>query len=324
MKRENTSVLIGFGGDTMLGRLVNKKISQAGYTYPWGDLLPLLKETDLNILNLETALTNSERKVEKVFNFKADPDKVEVLVQGKIDIVNLANNHVLDFSEEGLRETLEVLDKAGIKHVGAGINEQEASRPVILKIKGVRIAILGYTDNEPEWIAGSAPGINFVEVGDLDRLKKDLGKLKGLADFIIVSYHWGPNMREKPVKNFIEFAHALIDMGVDVIHGHSAHIFQGVETYQNGLIMYDTGEFIDDYAVDAYLRNDLSFFFLCEVGISGLRKLKLIPLRIRNMQVNIAGREDRSWSIERMKELSAELGTNFLEMEELQLDLSEI
>lgn len=305
----------------MLGRLVNRKITDAGYTYPWGDVLPLLEETALNIVNLETAITRSNRKVEKVFNFKADPDKVEVLVQGKIDIVNLANNHVLDFSEQGLRETLQVLDKAGIKHVGAGLNAQEAAQPVIIERNGINIGVLGYTDNEPDWKAGSAPGINYVEVGEVDRVRADVLKLKPKTDIIIVSYHWGPNMREKPVKSFIDFAHELLEMGVHIIHGHSAHIFQGVETYKDGLIMYDTGEFVDDYAVDAYLRNDLSFLFLCELNSSGLRKLKLIPLRIGNMQVNIAKGEDRSWSIERMKDLSSQLGTNFPEREELELDL---
>lgn len=74
------TALIGFGGDTMLGRLVNKHISETSYDYPWGNVLPLLNKTDLNIINLETTLTTSNVEIPKVFNFKADPDKGKSVV----------------------------------------------------------------------------------------------------------------------------------------------------------------------------------------------------------------------------------------------------
>ncbi|MBN1401278.1 MAG: CapA family protein, partial [Anaerolineae bacterium] len=111
---------------------MNDTISTAGYAYPWGDVLDLLKHTDMNIINLETTLTNSTKAVPKVFHFKADPDRIQTLREARIDVCNLANNHILDYSAEGLIETVSVLDAAGIEHVGAGLNAAHAARPVII------------------------------------------------------------------------------------------------------------------------------------------------------------------------------------------------
>lgn len=308
---------IGLMGDVMVGRLVNEKLAHVQPDYIWGDLLPLLGANDLNLINLEAALTLSDQIVPKVFNFKADPDRDVSLQKGSIHIANLANNHVLDFSEEGLLDTLKILDEAGIKHVGAGKNSQEASAPVILEIKQTKLGFLGCTDNEPSWAASPfKPGINYLEVGDLTSIEKAIKHLRPLVDLLILSIHWGPNMRERPPQEFVDFAHALIDLGVDLIHGHSAHIFQGVEVYQGKIILYDTGDFIDDYAVDPYLRNDRSFLFLIECSDEKIQRLTLIPTLISHFQVNRAKGKEAQESIARMIKLSKEMGTIFNESEE--------
>lgn len=317
---QQNKVLIGFAGDTMLGRLVNQKISATSYHYPWGNVLPLLKKTDLNIINLETTLTISDKKVSKVFNFKADPDKVKTLQEGRIDVVTIANNHILDYDEEGLLETIQILDKTGIKRVGAGKNAKEAIKPAIVIVKGGTIGILGYTDNEPGWKAASQPGTNYIKIGDINTVKNDVEQIKNKVDVLIVSIHWGPNMQENPSEQFITFAHQMIDIGVNIIHGHSAHIFQGIELYKNGLILYDTGDFVDDYAVDPYLRNDRTFLFLCEVGKQGVKGLRLLPLLIDRMQVNLAKGTDYDRCIERMQRLSAVFGTDISKSGEVSMN----
>lgn len=119
----------------MLGRLVNQSISHHGYNHVWGNLLPFLQEQDITLMNLETTLTKSKVKVPKVFNFKASPDKVHCLTNANVTIVNIANNHILDFEKEGLLETIQVLDDAGIAHVGAGSNCELARKSVILERK---------------------------------------------------------------------------------------------------------------------------------------------------------------------------------------------
>lgn len=317
-------MIIGFTGDMMLGRLVNERIDGTGYAYPWGNTLPLMKAHDLNIINLETTLTFSRRKVPKVFNFKADPDRVQCLTEAKIDVANLANNHILDFDVEGMTETIRMLDEAGIKHVGAGKNGKEAKSPVIIVKEGIRIGIVGMTDNEPGWkAANEKPGTNFVEVGNLSEANPQLQNIRNAVDVLILTIHWGPNKREFPNGRFIHFAHELIESGVDILHGHSAHVFQGIEVYKEKLILYDTGDFIDDYAVDPYLRNDYSFLYEVELEKNRIRKLTLIPVVISNMQVNKAVGKDFQSIVSKLKFRSAVFKTVFKETEkELELAIS--
>lgn len=310
-------VVIGLMGDVMLGRLVDREVGKKGYAYVWGDMLGRLRETDINIMNLETTLTKSTKKVAKVFNFKAQPDRVQCLVEARIDVCNLANNHILDFSREGLIETIATLDVAGIKHVGAGENEKEASEAVIIDKKGVRVGVIGFTDNEPVWRAkGDKRGTNYVQVGDIEKVKKQIESLRGKADVLVLTMHWGPNMRQRPSRGFRDFARKVIDSGVDIFHGHSAHIFQGIEVYKGKLILYDTGDFVDDYAVDRSLRNDESFLYLVEVDKGGIKKVELAPVLISEMQVNRAKGRNYERIVGKMRRLSKEFGTRIIKTEQ--------
>lgn len=309
-QKNKNHVLIGFAGDVMIGRLVNDIIEKKGYSYPWGNSLSMLAQTDIRIINLETTLTSHTQKNPKVFNFKALPDRVKTLQSAHIDIVNLANNHSLDFKKEGLAETIATLDSAGILHVGAGADIQHARKPVILTKHGIKIGIIGYTDNEPTWKATEdTPGINYIHVGDVQNIAQQIHSLRPLVDIVIVTSHWGPNMQQVPSPDFIEFAHAIIDNGADIIHGHSSHIFQGIEIYKNKVIMYDTGDFIDDYAVDPQLRNDQSLFFAINVTKNGPTSITLTPVIINNMQVNIADHTDKKEIIHRIQKLSHQFNT---------------
>ena len=313
-KQESSeSITISFCGDVMLGRLVNEIMEDKDPQYPWGNTLPLLKQMDLRIINLETTLTNYTEKNPKVFNFRALPERVSILKAAQIDLVNLANNHILDFKEPGLFETIETLNNAGIYHVGAGVNDLEAGKPIIITKNDIRIGVIGYTDNEPTWKAApNIIGTNYIEIGNqsaLEKVKTHIASLRSNVDILIITIHWGPNMKQKPSAEFIEWAHAIIDAGADIIHGHSAHIFQGIELYNNKIIMYDTGDFIDDYAVDPLLRNDQSFLFTVTVNKNGPQFIKLYPVLIDTMQVNQAIGKDKKEIIEKMKRLSLELGT---------------
>lgn len=309
-KKRKNNMIIGFTGDVMIGRLVNQVISEKGYSYPWGNILQLLHKNDLNIINLETTLTKSEKKVTKVFNFKSDPDKVQTLIEGKIDVVNLANNHILDFNQEGFFETLKILEQKNIKYVGVGKNIDEARKPIIIKKDKTKIGIIGYTDNEPGWIATKTkPGINYIEVGNIEKVINDIKDIKTQVDLLILSIHWGPNKIERPTKEFINFAHQMIDAGVDIIHGHSAHIFQGIEIYKNKIIMYNTGDFVDDYMVYPDLRNDHSFLFRVKIINSKIKNIELVPVIISNMQVNLAKENEAQEILNRMKMLCSEFKT---------------
>ena len=313
-------VILSLAGDTMLGRLVNEAILKNGYRYPWGNTIPLLQQADLRIVNLENTFTSNTQKVPKVFNFKSDPRNVQALKQAHIDVVSLANNHSKDFGDDGLLDTLQALHKKSIKTVGAGKNIRDARAPVIIKKNGIKIGIIGATDNEPGWIATrNNPGINYFTVHNLDFLLADIKKLKKRADIVIVSLHWGPNMRERPTQPYIDAAHKIIDAGADIIHGHSSHNFQGIELYKNKLILYDVGDFVDDYRVDPRLRNDWSFLFFITVAKDGIKQAQLIPTKIERMQVNIATGSEKNKIIHRMQTVSKEFGTLITNTSAIQL-----
>jgi len=311
LKENNSTVTIGLGGDTMIGRLTNAVIAQHGCAYIWGNLLPVMQATDFNFVNLETTLTKSNEFVPKTFNFKSDPQHATCLKFANIHAVNIANNHMLDFSVDGLLETVESLKNNKIKHVGAGKNLEAASAPIIIEKNGIKIGFIGYADYPDEWAAiEDEPGINYIRIGDIKRIKEDIDALKKRCNIVVISMHWGPNMRTHPTPEFINFAHNIIDAGADIFHGHSAHIFQGIEQYKNKLIFYDMGELVDDYAVDQDLRNDCSFFTIVTIDKKGIKSFKLIPIFINQMQVNKAIDQNYEWIVERIKKLSAEFNTN--------------
>jgi poly-gamma-glutamate synthesis protein (capsule biosynthesis protein) len=118
-------------------------------------------------------------------------------------------------------------------------------------------------------------------------------------------------MVAEPRPEFRAVARWLVDQGVDVVHGHSAHVFQGIEVYDGRPILYDTGDFVDDYAVDDRLRNDRSFLFELTVRDGALAELRLVPTEIDDFAVHVAGGEAAAWSRERMRSLSAAFGTDF-------------
>jgi poly-gamma-glutamate capsule biosynthesis protein CapA/YwtB (metallophosphatase superfamily) len=314
-------------GDVMLGRGVNAALRTLRPEQPWGDVLPLLVSADLRIINLECALTDHEQpwiRTPKVFHFRADYSAIEVLRAARVDCCSLANNHTLDFEERGLLDTMEHLKAAGIRYAGAGLDREEAARPVLLTApsdRPTRIAILAFTDNEPPFAAGSdRPGTNYLPVSlepkVLHRVEAAVTAAREAgAEAVVFSNHWGPNMVQRPSALFRRFARAVIDCGADVYYGHSAHVFQGVEIYRGKPILYDTGDFIDDYAVDPRLRNDRSFLFRISLEESEFRRLELFPVALSYARAQLAKGSEQESILDQMERLSGEMGTTFVRRE---------
>jgi poly-gamma-glutamate capsule biosynthesis protein CapA/YwtB (metallophosphatase superfamily) len=315
-------------GDVMLGRKVDEALKDhMRPEEPWGDVMPLLEAADLRIINLECAITDNEQpwtRTPKVFHFRAKPSAIETLRTARVDVCSLANNHTLDFEEQGLLDTLKHLDAAGIRHAGAGRNQNEAADPAILTVRvghTNRVALLAFTNNEPPFAAGpDRPGTNYLPVSldpsVLRRVERAVADVREVGvDTVIFSNHWGPNMVQRPNEIFRRFARAVIDRGVDIYYGHSAHVFQGVEIYRGKPILYDTGDFIDDYAVNPELRNDWSFLFWVSVEGGRFERLDLTPVKLSYARVDLATSGEREAILDRMEHLSAEMGTVFARSE---------
>jgi poly-gamma-glutamate capsule biosynthesis protein CapA/YwtB (metallophosphatase superfamily) len=359
-----------FAGDVMLGRLVNKVLANAQFTYVWGDTIDIIKRADFSLINLECPVSSKGKewnKTFKVFHFRANLDAIQVLNSASIDYVSLANNHILDYDIEALLDTLDILDKNNISHSGAGRNLKEAVKPAIIEKKlkpkpsnnhdsyynvdneevnnndsknTIRIGLISLTDNEPEWEAKyDQAGINYIPTAlDPDRyyyrLQNYIENAKKQSDLVIVSSHVGPHFRETPSMKYVNFAHKIIDFGADIYWGHSNHMPQGIELYKhndsNKIILYDCGDFIDDYAIDSNYRNDLSFIFLLHFLMDKNHKLsnnnrnngnillqnsmiELIPTKISNFMVNTIPVDDNDADliIKRMTKRCSSLGTKY-------------
>jgi poly-gamma-glutamate capsule biosynthesis protein CapA/YwtB (metallophosphatase superfamily) len=317
-QRRTGEVVVALSGDVMLGRLVNETIRERGFAHPWGDILPVIKDSDAFLINLECALTSHAQHwtngEEKAFYFRADPAVVRTLQIARVDFVSLANNHASDFETEGLLETVRVLDGAGIAHAGAGPDLAGASRPATIKANSYRIAVIAYTDYPVAWAAEpSRPGVNYTKVSThpkhMGKISDAITAARGLADLVIFTIHWGPNMVSRPSAEFRDFARAVIDAGADVFWGHSAHVVHGIEIWRGRPILYDTGDFVDDYATDRYLRNDLSALFLLHARPPAIEGIELIPVKIDHMRVSKAKGAERDWFVNRFRGLCAEMNT---------------
>ena len=348
-------ISINFVGDVMLGRLIdqllpvhvnepseariissflnsNPHLRQYNPGSPWGDTLPLFNGSDLNIINLETAVTSSSKKwPNKVFNYRMHPENISALKVANVSYASLANNHTLDFSEEGLRDTVEALENAGIAFAGAGLGQKEAAAPVVISLatksesndqsKSPVLKIWAAADHPSSW--SELPGFSFIDYtpGTRRRLKRLIAETSGLdplssSTLKIFSVHWGPNYSWKPSEDIRSLAHFPIDeCGIDIIHGHSPHHVQGVEIYKDKLIIYGCGDFVDDYALTPEYRNDLSAVWRLNVIEDNLKleldKLEIFPTRINAFQAQrlTATEADFIWFQEKLRTLCRELGT---------------
>jgi len=305
---------IALVGDVMLGRLVNDRLRREGPAYPWGDVLPLLRRADLRFANLECVLADDGAPwPRKTFHFRSDRRNVAALEAAGIDVVSLANNHVLDHGVPALQEMLPALDAHGILHAGAGPDAEAARAPAVWARPGTAVGVIAFTDNEPGWEARTgSPGVFHVPVdlGDAraTQLLELVRRTRARTDLLVVSAHWGGNWGSEVPAAHRAFGRALVDAGADVVFGHSAHVFRGVELHRGRPVVHSAGDFVDDYAVDPEERNDHSFVFLLEVQAGVPRALRLHPTVIAEFQARRAGADARAIG-ERMAGLSAELGT---------------
>jgi poly-gamma-glutamate synthesis protein (capsule biosynthesis protein) len=302
-------VRLALAGDTMLGRGVAERLATEPPTsLIAAEIVSACREADVVLLNLECCISDRGRPwpdPAKPFFFRAPPPAVDLLGHLGVRCVTLANNHALDFGDEGLEDTLAHLDAAGIAHVGAGQDQQAARAPAVIEAGSFRLGVLGVSDHPEEFAAGPArPGIAFA---DLHRevppwLTESVGSVH--ADAVLVTPHWGPNMTPEPVGHVRRAARALTEAGATLVAGHSAHVFHGV----SGPVLFDLGDFLDDYAADSMLRTDLGLLWLVELGAEGPVRLEALPLRLDYCFTGPAQGEDAAWVRRRFGAACAAMG----------------
>ncbi len=278
MNPNDPTVTLMMSGDVTLGHAFEDLI---GSDYTWAfDQIPEYREADLAMVNLEGTLTTANTKLEKTFNFKAEPSAVEVLKSGGVDIVNLANNHAMDYQGPGLQETLETLEKEGIQGVGAGMELTAARRPTIIDVKGQRIAYFGYYSADYHAAGEGVPGTNH---GLEQRIADDIKAVRDQVDWIVVNFHWGVELANYPEIWQSDLAYFTIDQGADAIVGHHPHVLQGAEIYKGRPIAYSLGNFI----FGGNARSDYDTAVLKMSLREGQMKVEFLPVEVRKYQPKV-------------------------------------
>ncbi|MEO3823724.1 CapA family protein [Actinomadura sp. B10D3] len=306
------TITLALAGDTMLGRGVADEIAASGpHGLFSGGVREVFAEADLAVLNLECCVSARGRRWDapgKPFHFRAPPAAVDALADLGVGCVTVANNHALDFGPDALADTLALLGRAGIRTVGAGADLERAREPAVLDAGGARVAVVGVTDHPSDFAAGEdRPG---VALADLERgvpgfLLDGVRRLRDEHDAVLVLPHWGPNMTSEPLPYVRRAARALVDAGATLVAGSSAHVFHGIAWP----VVFDMGDFVDDYAVDAGLRNDLGLVFLVRLEAAGPSRIEAVPLRLDFCRTRLADGADRAWIADRFTRACAGFGT---------------
>lgn len=296
------------------------------FGYIWGDALAELdrRRPSARIVNLETSITTSEDAAPKGINYRMSPQNAACLAAAAIDCCVLANNHVLDWGQAGLAETLRTLERLGIAAAGAGSDLAQARAPAVVPIaEQGRVLIFAYCLEDsgvPRTWAASPAGSGVNLLADLseataERIAAQVAAVKRPGDIAVASIHWGGNWGYEIPAAQIAFAHALIDgAGIDCLHGHSCHHVKAFEIHAGKLIFYGCGDFIDDYeGIAGYeaFRDDLALMYLPTIapGDGRLVALRMVPFRIRNMRLTRASPEDASWLCELLRREGRRFGT---------------
>lgn len=238
---ERVATLI-FAGDVMLDEIPGERIAQG--KDPFAGVETVLKTADVTIANLECVVATTGAPVkDKPYTFRAHPRVLPVLAR-HFGIVSLANNHTVDFGHEAFLEQLDLLKQHRIAWFGGGRDNQEARRPHIIEVKGIRIALLGYNDFHPrDFEAGPEwPGTAWAVKAQMEA-DVAFARTKHRADVVIPFMHWGEeyvpeNERQR------KLAQSLIKAGASMVVGGHPHVTQGVEFYSDRLIVYSLGNFV--------------------------------------------------------------------------------
>lgn len=285
-------VVISIAGDILLDRGVAQAIGRHGEAYPYQGVAQLFAQDDITIANLECPLTlaGGGAMKEKRFVFKADPSHAYVLKQAGFDALMLANNHTMDYLSQGLADTMNALDSAGLSYAGAGADKGEI-KPCFIRKNGVRVGILSYSSLPPEGFMydGDSATIAYARAGFLDHMQSEITQASEQCDFLIVYFHWGTEYRHDVGDSQIEIAHAAVDSGASAVVGTHPHVLQGRETYKGVPIYYSVGNFVFDKQIPE--GTDEALILQLTIHKDGIVAVDELPILIKDCQPHPADGE---------------------------------
>ena len=292
MRSEDDVIEIVAVGDLSLARGVNVDLYTGRSESPLRYVAPLIGRADVAFGNLESPLTKRAKRAPTKgprggsIYLKGNPDYTFLLTEAGFDVLSLANNHIMDYGEQGLSDTLYYLAQEEIKHAGAGPDLAAALEPARIDVDGYVIQFLAFSGVEPrEYYAGAAKaGAAPLDEG---AIVSAISRARSEASLVVVSLHWGGESMAYPSSEQKRLAHKFVDAGADVILGHHPHVIQGVESYEGAVIAYSLGNFLFD---SRYPERHYSTVLAIEVSRSrGILGFRLIPIYIKGSEPMVSG-----------------------------------
>lgn len=312
-----------------MSRMTLVSVGDVVMTRPWAPgrrsadrgfdaVVRLLHDADVVFGDLETPLSTRGYPREKLVTLRAEPGTGRVLSDIGFQVLSLANNHALDYGEEALLDTIDVLKRSDLRAVGAGANLDDALAPQLVEAAGCRLAFLACSCLLPVGSAADVdrPGLapvhvrtayetnayyqmeepghppvvrTWVDSSDLERVKASIARVRGHADLVAVSVHMGFGFGTELAEYERPLAHSLVDAGADVILGNHVHAVHGVEAYRGKAILYSQGNFIaqqpragmseEVLAIYAQMSPD-AYIAIIKVGDAGGYELRLVPVSV--------------------------------------------
>ncbi len=301
-------VTLGFVGDILFDDeyAVMANLLRRGASIENGvseEMLAQLQGVDILVANNEFPFTDRGTPTEgKAYTFRADTGTVDYLHDLGVDVAVLANNHIYDFGETGLLDTLDTLSGAGIPFVGAGENLKEASDPIYFIINDIKIAVVAATQIErldnPDTKGATETSAGVFRCWNPEKLYETVSMAKENSDFVIVYIHWGTENVTEPDWAQLEQAPKLAQAGADLIIGDHPHCLQGITYYEDTPVIYSLGNFwfnsktVDTGMVQITLDQD------------GLKEFRFVPAIQSDCRVDLAYGEDADRILSMMRTLS--------------------
>ncbi|MDD5599449.1 MAG: CapA family protein [Victivallaceae bacterium] len=278
--KNKLQVSVLFGGDFCPINRYEEKVLSGDQIFD--DYIKEKIETgDLFVVNLETPLCEKDLPADSPGGgLRADGKIADWMKKAGIDIAGLANNHLRDFKDEGVIQTIKNLDRAGILHAGGGKNLSEAEKMLTVDIKGLKIGFWMLAEKEQNLATGTRPGTSFFNP---DADVHIIPELRKQVDFLVISVHAGHEYALVPSPRIREAYRAYIAAGADLVIGHHPHVPEGIEQYKNGWIAYSLGNFVFDYPYHREFRDtDHGYLFNVVISAHSVESIELIPYYLKN------------------------------------------
>lgn len=269
------AVKILFTGDFCPHNRIESLSKQADYKSIFNDFIDVFRGNDLNVTDVECPLTDTHKRIRKTGPYQfAAPHNIEILKYAGIGLAAMANNHIMDCDAEGALDTIHLCKQAGIATVGIGRNEAERRKPFSTVIKGKKIAIINFAENEFLEAPGgevAANGLHLVNnYYDITAAKKE-------HDLVLLMVHGGNEFYQLPSPRIKETYRFFIDVGADAVISNHTHCFSGYEVYKGKPIFYNLGNFLYDWP--GKVNTDWNAGFVVRLNITDTIDFEIIPLR---------------------------------------------